>query len=133
MWGGNGYYMARNTPYLDSYAGREEHNHVIYDYWTPTNTAAIFPRPNYVQVASYLGTKYFDRSFIKLQKIAISYNLTELVKSIGIKAMSFTLSADNLFTYAPHWIGLDPETNSGLTDLSIPSIRTISAGLNFNF
>lgn len=147
MWGGNGYFMAPNTPYTDSYAGREEINHAKYDYWTPTNTAAMFPRPNYVQVASYRGTKYFDRSFIKLQKVTISYNLTDFVKRIGIKSMSFTLSADNLFTYAPHWIGLDPETGivnrstgivdtrtaNGLTDLSIPSTRTISAGLNFNF
>ena len=28
--------------------------------------------------------------------------------------LNCSLSADNLFTYAPHWVGLDPETNQGL-------------------
>lgn len=133
IWGGNGYYMARNTPYLDGYASSGSINHVVYDYWTPTNTGATFPRPNYTSVASYSGTKYMDRSFIKLQKISISYNLTKLVKRYGIQSMLFTLSADNVYTYAPYWKGLDPETGMGLTDSTIPSIRSFTAGLNFNF
>ena len=47
--------------------------------------------------------------------------------------MTFSISADNLFTYAPHWVGLDPETNSGLTDTSIPSLRTVMGVININF
>jgi TonB-linked SusC/RagA family outer membrane protein len=133
IWGGHGYYMASNTPYYDGYANNGSINHAVYDYWTPTNTGAMFPRPNYTNTASYQATKYFDRSFIKLQKVSISYNMTKLVKRYGIQSMTFTLSADNIFTYAPYWKGLDPETGMGLTDSSIPSIRTFSAGLNFNF
>jgi TonB-linked SusC/RagA family outer membrane protein len=134
IWGGNGHYMSgANTPYNDSYANASYMNHAVYDYWTPTNTGAMFPRTNYTTAVPYRGVKYFDRSFIKLQKISLTYNATQYVKRYGISGMSFSLSANNLLTYAPHWVGLDPETNSGLTDSSIPSIRTIMAGLNVNF
>jgi hypothetical protein len=77
--------------------------------------------------------KYFDRSFIKLQKLSLTYNLTKLVKRYGVHGMSFSVSADNIFTYAPHWKGLDPETNSGLTDGAIPSIRTVMGTIMLNF
>jgi hypothetical protein len=93
----------------------------------------MFPRPNYGTAASYRGVKYFDRSFIKLQKVSLAYNLTKYAKQYGIGGLSVALSADNLFTYAPHWVGLDPETNNGLTDSSIPSIRTYQLSFSLNF
>ncbi len=134
IWGGNGYFLSgSNTPYNDGYANNGSINHPVYDYWTPANPDAIFPRPNYANAATYRSVKYFDRSFIKLQKMSLSYNLTKFVKRYGIQGLTFSLSADNLFTYAPHWVGMDPETNNGLTDSSIPSIRTFMAGLAFNF
>ncbi|SFF20870.1 SusC/RagA family TonB-linked outer membrane protein [Sunxiuqinia elliptica] len=134
IWGGNGYFLSgNNTPYYDGYANRADLNHPVYDYWTPTNTGAMFPRPDYSSNAAYRGTKYFDRSFIKLQKVSLSYNLTDMVKPWGIQGMRATVSADNLFTYAPHWEGLDPETGQGLTDSATPSIRTYLFSLSFNF
>jgi TonB-dependent starch-binding outer membrane protein SusC len=133
IWGGNDYFLSgNNTPYNDGYANRGDLNHPIYDYWTPNNTSAIFPRPNYASVP-YRGVKYFDRSFIKLQKMALSYDFTKLVKPWGINGLSCSLSADNLFTYAPHWVGLDPETNSGLNANAIPSIRTYMLTVSLNF
>ncbi len=134
IWGGNGYFQSGgNTPYNDGYANNAAINHTVYDYWTPNNPGALFPRPNYGSVAAFRGVKYFDRSFIKLQKVSLTYNMTKLVKRYGIQGMSCWISADNLFTYAPNWVGLDPETNNGLTDGSIPSIRTIMVGLSLNF
>jgi len=135
IWGGDGYYLSgSNTPYNDGYASNGAINHVVWDYWTPTNTGAAFPRLNYNSgIAAYRGVKYFDRSFMKLQKISLTYNLTKYVKRYGINGMSFSLSADNILTYAPHWKGLDPETNSGLTDGSIPSIRTFMGQIMLNF
>lgn len=132
-WGGNGYYLSgSNTPYNDGYANSPNINHPVYDYWTPENTNAKYPRPDYKN-AAYKGIKYIDRSFIKLQKIALSYDMTRFVKPIGFNNMTLSLSADNLFTFAPHWDGLDPETNQGLTDHALPSIRTYQMTLLFNF
>jgi len=134
IWGGNGYFQSgSNTPYNDGFANNGSLNHAVYDYWTPSNPGAEFPRPNYANSAAYRSVKYYDRSFIKLQKLSLAYNFKNLVKRYGIQGMTLSLSADNLLTYAPHWIGMDPETNSGLTDGSIPSIRTFMTGLSFNF
>ena len=134
VWGGNGYYLSgNNTPYNDGYANSPNINHPIYDYWTPENTDAKYPRPDYAKNAAYKGVKYIDRSFIKLQKVALSYNLTRFVKPFGLDNMVLSLSADNLFTFAPHWDGLDPETEQGLTDSAQPSIRTYQMTLLFNF
>lgn len=134
MWGGNGHFLSgSNTPYNDAYANNAAINHAVYDYWTPVNPNAMFPRTNYGTAAAYRSVKYFDRSFIKLQKVSLTYDLTKLTKKYGVNGMTFSVSADNLFTYAPHWVGLDPETNSGLTDGSIPSLRTIMGVININF
>lgn len=134
IWGGDGWYLSdSNRPYYNGYANSAACNVPVYDYWTPTNTNTKFPRTDYNTNARYKGTKYFDRSFIKLQKVSLTYDATCLVKSYGINELKFSLSADNLFTYAPHWVGLDPETNSGLTDQAIPSIRTYLFSLSLNF
>lgn len=134
MWGGNGHFLSgSNTPYNDAYANNPAINHPVYDYWTPNNPNGMFPRLNYTTAAAYRGVKYFDRSFIKLQKISLTYDLTKMVKKYGVGGMTFSVSADNLLTYAPHWVGLDPETNSGLTDVSIPSLRTFMGVININF
>src|SRR3546814_5348510 len=96
---------------LYTYTNRTDIYLPVYDYWTPANAGALVPRLDYNSNAAYRGVKYFDRSFIKLQKIALSYNLSRLVSPIGVNSLRVTLSADNLLTYAPHWVGLDPETD----------------------
>jgi TonB-linked SusC/RagA family outer membrane protein len=139
IWGGNNWYLSgSNTPYNDPYNNRPDMNHPVYDYWTPTNTGAMFPRLNYNSApanggAQYRGVKYFDRSFIKLQKLALTYDFSDLVKNTGFKGLNVSISADNIFTYAPHWVGMDPETNNGINDGSIPSLRNVMCVLNFNF
>jgi len=134
IWGGNGYFLSgNNTPYYDEYINSGAHNRTVFDYWTPQNTGAKYPRLDYNSNARYKGTKYMDRSFIKLQKVALSYDLSPYVKPFGFNNMRLSLSADNLFTFAPHWDGLDPETDSGLKISSSPSIRTYQMTLLFNF
>lgn len=112
--------------------GNDAMNIPKWDYWTPTNTDAEFPSIAY-NYAQTKAVKPIDRSFIKLQKVAVSYNLSDLVKQYGINALSVSLSADNLATYAPHWFGLDPETNQGITTGAVPSIRTYLLGVTFEF
>lgn len=134
IWGGNGWFInGGNTPWADGYANRGDLNHPVYDYWTPDNTDAEFPRPSYNTKAPAKAPKYYDRSFIRLQKMALSYNATKYVKRYGIHNLNISLSADNLGTYSPHWIGLDAATGNGLTVSAIPSLRTITMGLNLTF
>jgi hypothetical protein len=134
IWGGNGYFMnGGNTPYTYGYANTPSINVPVYDYWTPSNPNAIFPRLSYKNISPVVASKYFDRSFIRLQKVAIGYNATKFVKRYGIGGLNLALSADNLATYAPHWVGLDAATGAGNTVSSIPSLRTFTFNVNINF
>jgi TonB-dependent starch-binding outer membrane protein SusC len=134
IWGGGNYFInGGNTPWNDAYANRGDMNHPVYDYWTPTNPNAEFPRPSYTSKASSRAPKYYDRSFVRLQKLALSYEATKFVKKYGVQGLNISLSADNLGTYAPKWIGLDAATGSGLTVSSIPSLRNVMMNFNINF
>jgi len=97
------------------------------------NTGGTFPRPDSQSKASVKGVKYFDRSFIKLQKVMLGYDATRYVKSTFIKGLNLSVSGDNLFTYAPHWIGLDPETNQGIRDGAVPSLQSFIFTLAIKF
>lgn len=133
IWGGNGYFKSANSPFNDALTNREDINRTVYDYWTPEHTNAKYPRLDYNVNARYKGTLYQDRSFIKLQKIALAYNLSKYVQKIGINNMKLSLSADNLFEISPYWDGLDAETGAGATNTAQPSIRTYQMNLTFNF
>jgi TonB-linked SusC/RagA family outer membrane protein len=134
IWGGNDWFInGGNTPWKDDYANRGDLNHAVYDYWTPNNTNAEFPRISYKDKATVKAPKYYDRSFIRLQKLALSYDASTIAKKYGMQGLGISVSADNLGTYAPHWIGLDAATGSGLTTSSIPSLRTYTVNLNINF
>jgi len=133
IWGGNDYFLGSVTPYNNAYSMRTDINTPAYDYWTPDNTGAEFPRLDYNKKAAFRGTRRYDRSFIKLQKLSLSYNMDRLVKPVGLNNMLLSVSADNLSVWAKEWPGLDPETGAGLNNNSRPSMRTILFSLSFNF
>ena len=134
IWGGNNWYLSGdNAPQFDSYIGTGNLNHPVYDYWTPRNTGAFFPRPDNGRTGAVLGRKFIDRSFIKLQKISLTYDVGKWVKPWKINDLIVGVSADNIYTLAPHWIGLDPEMNQGITATSMPSIRTYNFSISVKF
>ena len=73
---------------------------------------------------------YTDASFIRLNNLSISYNLSkEWVKKAGMQGCSIFLYAQNLFVIT-NYKGIDPETqNFG----GLPPAKTITGGLSFNF
>jgi hypothetical protein len=68
-----------------------------------------------------------------LQKIYLTYDIGQWVRHLKINDLTVGLSADNLFFFAPHWIGLDPETDQGVHRDAIPSIRTVNISLSAKF
>jgi hypothetical protein len=135
IWGGNGWYLSNNN-YPEAGAGYWMYpniNQPVNDFWTPRNTKAFFPRPDTGSSGAVRGYRPIDRSFIKLQKISLTYDIGQWMKSSLLNNILIGVSADNLFTIAPHWIGLDPETNQGITDTAIPSIRTYNFSISVKF
>lgn len=73
---------------------------------------------------------YSDASFIRLNNLSISYDLPRnLVKKIGLGKLSLFTRGENLFLISKY-NGLDPEMPSlGV----LPTLRSITAGVNVNF
>ena len=72
-----------------------------------------------------------DASFLRLKTFSLGYNLPEsLLKSFLLTKGKIFLTGQNLFTISPYE-GLDPELSYSNT--SFANLRTVTAGLQFNF
>ncbi len=83
--------------------------------------------------------------FIRLRTITLGYNLpTGVTERLSLTRMRIYVAANNLFTYSPHFDGLDPEgvnlgnsqarnLSQGVLGAQIPSLRTFFVGLNLSF
>ncbi len=100
------------------------------DYWTPSNPNGLFIVPG---VSNPLPvTRFFDRSFVRLQDISLSYDFNKeagWMKAIGVKGCNLYVSGKNLVTISD-WPGWDPETaNKG----DKPVMKSVTAGLEISF
>lgn len=74
---------------------------------------------------------YSDASYIRLQTLALSYNLpAKYMKKAGIKNASIYVNAQNLFTITSYKIG-DPQIPGSV--YGIPLQRTVMGGVSFDF
>ncbi len=82
-----------------------------------------------------------DGSYIRLKKVTLAYNIPKNLLS-GIKMLKgarIFITGQNLFTHTKY-LGLDPEFNNsnlgimpGIDFGSLPQVRSLIAGLKFNF
>jgi TonB-linked SusC/RagA family outer membrane protein len=105
------------------------------DWWTPENKSNS--RPSLVYVNPLNTNWYFNRNFLRVRDISLSYgvNATTLDK-LGLTNLRVYVSAKNLFTFT-NWIGSDPESANDITSLqgpgsdgAFPMSRTIAFGIN---
>ncbi len=102
----------------------------IWEYWTPENPNTEYPSLRYVSDPN--PSVYFQRNFIRLQDVNLSYTLNRsLLERIGIKDARIFVSGRNLLTITK-WKGLDPETGIGISNTR-PVIRSYTMGLNLSF
>lgn len=132
--GGNNSYLSANVP---NYGGRlnETDNLFNYlnntDFWSPSNPNGI--NESYISAAEVTPRVLYNRSFIRLQDISLSYDFSKTVMSkIGITAAKIFVSGKNLATWTK-WKGWDPETGDGLKDDGRPVLKGFSLGLNLTF
>lgn len=74
----------------------------------------------------------FRRSFLKLRRVAVTYDLTPLIHSRVIKGLDVTLFGNNLAVLkkTPY---LDPDFGASDGDLQDPSARYIGLSANIKF
>jgi len=142
--------------YMNILTGRR--GNVKVDYWTPTNTAALFPKPGGIGGDSpkYLNSlSYIDGSYLKIRTISLGYNFedTKWFKNAGITKIHLYCTVQNPFVFFSPYnklSGMDPESNSyGNENAAVPmasnlrrlltigtntpSTRNYIIGLNFTF
>lgn len=132
--GGRDGYLGINNPWSGPYEtpGNAQNNnwYAEVDYWSPDNPGATFRRPGLE--APIPSRRFFDRSFVRLQDISLSYSFDEkMAEKIGVQKLKLFVSGKNLLTLTD-WEGWDPETGQGLgpTDASLPVMRGFAFGLD---
>lgn len=103
------------------------------DYWTPENTDAYYPAPNWNKwVNREKSTRYMqDGSYLRMKNITLGYNLPKSVLAkLGLTKLRLYVTGENLFTFTDLMDGYDPETINSLT---YPITKKVALGLNLTF
>ena len=110
--------------------------------WTESNTNTDTPRVGNNSNREISSRFVEDGSYVRLKNISLGYNFpTSAVEKIGIGALRFSVSAQNLLTITDY-SGLDPEVNyfgaSGDNNLSSNTVQGFDFGnyptvKSFNF
>jgi len=83
------------------------------------------------------NTFFLRRSdYIRLKNVELGYTFPETWTGRGgISGLKVFLSGSNLLTYSPGLFkGIDPEdTNGNVTGMTIPPLKIINFGVNFEF
>lgn len=85
--------------------------------WTPAlgnNAAAPIWESASNLSTSGVGNSWYveDGSFVRLQRLALSYNFSDIVDDLGLSRLKFGISANNIWTIT-NYSGLDPGIGGG--------------------
>jgi len=129
--GKNGYLGANPPANVQSTGNFANLNTFNYDLWSVSN-----PNGKYAigwSVPQINPTPYYSRTFVRLQDIALSYQLPKSVlEKISSQRAKIFVSGKNLFTLTK-WDGWDPETGQGVHSDAYPVLKSVSAGVEFSF
>lgn len=108
------------------------------DYWTPENTDAYYPRPDFSSTKNQqTQTGYLQNAaYLRVKNAQIGYTLPKVwTKKAGMESVRIYVSGDNLLTFTDMISVFDPETLGGDWGPGklYPLQRTISVGINVNF
>jgi TonB-dependent starch-binding outer membrane protein SusC len=137
--GGKDGYLGNNNPsyFRDDNSIRNNYP-AITNFWSPNNPSGKYPRNISGSRAKIEPEMWQKRSFIRLQDVSLSYNLTKLVKKVKFQQLSLFVSGKNLVTWTD-WEGWDPEALDlnnnpmGLITAGRPVMRAFTVGVNITY
>ena len=104
-----------------------------FDYWTPENTNAFFPRLGWANGGNRnTSTRYLQNaSYCRLKNVTLGYTLPRnILDKIGVSRLRVYVTGENLLTFTSLIKAFDPET---LNNMTYPINRKIAVGLNLTF
>ena len=130
-----------NTNYLnrDNTTAEITNNFNVYmkDYWTPEHPTTEFARLNANGPSTVPAPgKLYDRSFVRLENIALGYSLPRLLTSKwDVEKVKIFASIRNAAVWAKDWKYWDPETYNDGDRYNLKGFapRTYSVGINIIF
>ncbi|MCW3806932.1 SusC/RagA family TonB-linked outer membrane protein [Plebeiibacterium marinum] len=130
--GGKDGYMGNNSHAISRGTNTLIWNYISdIDYWSPGNPNGEYPQS--VSTPTITPRVYYDRSFVRLQDVILSYYVpSKLLNKINVKDLSIYVNGKNLATWTS-WKGWDPETGSGLDTGGRPVMKGYSLGFNLTF
>ncbi|SFE45384.1 TonB-linked outer membrane protein, SusC/RagA family [Chitinophaga sp. CF118] len=95
-------------------------------YTASVSSAAYAAKSNVV----FSDEAYSNGAYVKLRNVSLSYTMTKaMADKLRLKQVRFYIQGQNLFTFT-RYKGFDPETPYYF---SLPPLRTIRTGVQFNF
>ncbi|MFC6103301.1 SusC/RagA family TonB-linked outer membrane protein [Olivibacter domesticus] len=107
-----------------------------------TNTVTVSGQDYYQRLSNIYESAIQDGTYVKLRNVSLTYNFPEkYIKRTPFKRASLTATGRNLWIYAPHFTGSDPEVSSygtgndalGLYGNSVPTSRSYNFTLSLTF
>jgi len=102
------------------------------------NTTAVDGQAYYQRLSGIAESTVQDDSYIKLRNISLGYSLTPVwLKGTPFKKVNLSVTGRNLWIYAPHFTGGDPEVSSfgssngsqGVYSFATPTSKSIDFSL----
>ena len=131
--GGKNHYIANNADMISPlfYMQQRMNNSAINAYWRPdaptTNTSGIY------NVPLRQSGIYQSRSFVRLQDVSLTYNLSKTVTDrLKIQSAQVFVSSKNPYVWTK-WQGWDPEIGGDPDISDIPVMRNVVAGVRLSF
>ena len=116
-----------------------------FNYWKRPGDVNVQPAAQYTD-ASETSTRYlYKTDYIRLRNLNFGYTIpSSIVESSGLENVRVYLTGQNLWTYAPHYVGLDPEVGVGVGESSdgefgtfsifgIPILKSLQFGIDIKF
>ena len=103
------------------------------DYWTPENTDAYFPRPNWNNGGNRQTCDRYlqNAAYLRLKNITLGYSIPQTVLGkVGVSRLRVYVQGENLLTFTPLIDAFDPEI---INNMTYPITKKVSVGLNLTF
>lgn len=104
------------------------------------NDVKVAPMQYYMAVSGITEENIYDASFVKLRELSFGYNFpTQMVKRIGLSALSVSVVGRNLWNIYDKVPLVDPESSfnngngQGFESYGLPATRSIGFNLNVKF
>ena len=116
-----------------------------FNYWKQPGDVDVLPSPLYAD-ADETSTRFlYKTDYVRLRNLNFGYTVPQsLLNQAGIESMRLYVTGQNLWTYAPDYVGLDPEVGVGVGESSdgefgtfsifgIPILKSLQFGIDVKF